>query len=647
MNLQPLYDLKERLEHAAIAGTGLLQEDFRLRRAVDTLAPLAGASPVFAKISAGAKALLAAPQAERSIRLLDVLSLVDAVVYTQGVTNVPGDLAPLAPGGGSYAQVSYGTLQPLLQALSGTGSGRTALIRDAWREHPEYFRDFRVLPHVVSALKDTYAELAEMISQILLAQGPSVIPMLKEGFDPAGKTEMVRRVRLIAGMAGEQENDWYLTILPDSAKEVREAVIQALGLCRSNGQLLLDLCRSERGRQKEAAMRSLARMDLPEGETLWRQTLWRQTYGKKMLSVACLAGVDSPLAAELTANALKCYLADLAEKGDRYNGDTLDKLMKLTAAVRGKYSPSVENMWRWIAENMDRFDEIHPDQKVYNCDLTVAELLQRTMLHSILINPCPEVLVMVRALAESCREWFLCGAFLADMAEMSAAQLYDAYAPMIVTTGLLKKENAAQRNQRIQILRGLAMVTWNDNLRAYCTSFIRDDFLTGNAVQAVRKLDGLDRRWITLLADPKVKDDGGVYYPAAVDVGRKVDPARGWMLCSFINQDDPEVCAEIGSWLYQYTLETGRLQESFQPLMHCGWQNWKGVLVHCVRKQGTLNFDMLYSVLGRIPMSNADKAQELRQLDALVGNGQIRIQFRWPHEWIQRQIALLESGQNA
>lgn len=33
MNLQSLYDVKERLEYAAIAGASLLGEDFRLRRA--------------------------------------------------------------------------------------------------------------------------------------------------------------------------------------------------------------------------------------------------------------------------------------------------------------------------------------------------------------------------------------------------------------------------------------------------------------------------------------------------------------------------------------------------------------------------------------------------------------------------------------
>ena len=43
-------DYMARLEQAAIAGTGLLGEDFRLQRAAEQLKPLAGASPVFGKI---------------------------------------------------------------------------------------------------------------------------------------------------------------------------------------------------------------------------------------------------------------------------------------------------------------------------------------------------------------------------------------------------------------------------------------------------------------------------------------------------------------------------------------------------------------------------------------------------------------------
>ena len=58
MDLKVLFELKERMEHCAIAGTALISEDFRLKRAVDNIAPLAAASPVFAKIKAGADDLL-------------------------------------------------------------------------------------------------------------------------------------------------------------------------------------------------------------------------------------------------------------------------------------------------------------------------------------------------------------------------------------------------------------------------------------------------------------------------------------------------------------------------------------------------------------------------------------------------------------
>ena len=118
MDLQPLYEVQERLEHAAAAGTGILNEDFRLRRAREGLAPLAAASPVFAKIDAGLETLLTAPAEKRGGALLDVLALVDAVVYTQASVGMTGELEPLPPGAGRYQEVSYGQLRPLLESLT-------------------------------------------------------------------------------------------------------------------------------------------------------------------------------------------------------------------------------------------------------------------------------------------------------------------------------------------------------------------------------------------------------------------------------------------------------------------------------------------------------------------------------------------------
>ena len=191
MDLQPLYEVQERLEHAAVAGTGILSEDFRLRRAREGLAPLAAASPVFAKISAGLDALLSAPAEKRGGALLDVLALVDAVAYTQASAGMAGALEPLPPGTGACRQVSYGQLRPLLEALTGTGGGRMAVVQEAFQAHPEYFDDYRVLPALVSGLGDSYGELADLNAAILARQGPDILPLLEAGFDPAGGRAML------------------------------------------------------------------------------------------------------------------------------------------------------------------------------------------------------------------------------------------------------------------------------------------------------------------------------------------------------------------------------------------------------------------------------------------------------------------------
>lgn len=267
MDLQPLYEVQERLEHAAVAGTGILNEDFRLKRAREGLAPLAAASPVFAKISAGLEALLAAPPEKRGGALLDVLALVDAVVYTQASAGMAGELEPLPHGVGTCQEVSYGQLRPLLEALTGTGGGRYNLIKEAFANHPEYFADYRVIPALVAGLGDSYGELADLNADILGRQGPGILPLLEAGFDPAGGRGMARRVEVMSRAAGAQANDFFLAQLPQAKKEIRLAIIDALGCQEANAPLLLELCRTERkGVARDLAHRALARLNRPEGE---------------------------------------------------------------------------------------------------------------------------------------------------------------------------------------------------------------------------------------------------------------------------------------------------------------------------------------------------------------------------------------------
>ena len=343
MNLQPLYDVKARLEQAAIAGTGLLGEDFRLQRAAESVKPLAAASPVFEKIGAGLDKLLSAPAEQRSGLLLDVLALVDAVVYTQGKTGAEGELSPLSAGSGQYQELAYSQLQPLLTSLTGAGGGRMGQIRDTWEAHPEFFGDFRVLPALVSGLGDSYAELAELNEGILRLQGPQAVPLLKEDFDPAGKKEMARRVAVISALEGARATPWLREILPQAKKDVRGAVITALGEDQENVSLLLDLSKTERGANREAALRGLARQD---GENV--QAFWTAEVEKRPESIELLRDSRTDWASDLAAAKLRTEIEALFGKGSKITPEDQLRLNQVRWACMGKTSPAMLDCWRWI-----------------------------------------------------------------------------------------------------------------------------------------------------------------------------------------------------------------------------------------------------------------------------------------------------------
>ena len=133
MNLGAVYELRERLETAAIAGVNLISEDFRLKRAVQQMEPLGKASPVFRKIELMAKKLVEPECEDRAGVLLDTLGLVDAVLCTQGSTQTEGEIEDLdtpASDGNIYYPASYSKLAPVLEAFRSTGSGRYAIVED-------------------------------------------------------------------------------------------------------------------------------------------------------------------------------------------------------------------------------------------------------------------------------------------------------------------------------------------------------------------------------------------------------------------------------------------------------------------------------------------------------------------------------------
>ena len=144
--MNPLLELQERLTHSAVAGTSLLEEDFRLRKLADSLIPASQKNPVIGKIHAGLQELFQADDEQRGRLLLNLLGLVSAVLYTQAGYGLEGELIPLkGEGEGKILQIRYSHLQPLLKALTSTGAGRMEILSETIEQHPEYFCDDRVL----------------------------------------------------------------------------------------------------------------------------------------------------------------------------------------------------------------------------------------------------------------------------------------------------------------------------------------------------------------------------------------------------------------------------------------------------------------------------------------------------------------------
>ena len=280
--MNPLIELKERLVHITIAGTDIIDEDFRLKKTLELFSTLAEKNSIFKKIYLSLKQLFDAEKSQKPIILLNILGLVDAVLYTQAQTNIDGEYKEFETNENLQIlnQFRYSEVKPILEALTTTGSGRLNIIEDAIKLTPNIFKDYRVLNALINDLDDTYDAMATRVFSIIESLGTGapqklieflrcsekwyypkynlpkvdknyIVALLKNNFDSQTKIVMVKRLNLIVKIAKETENDWYLSVLKTAKKQVKEECISALQYSEENIPLLLELTKKERGKMKD------------------------------------------------------------------------------------------------------------------------------------------------------------------------------------------------------------------------------------------------------------------------------------------------------------------------------------------------------------------------------------------------------------
>ena len=82
MNTTPFYELHDRLYDRASAGCASIAEDFRLKRAVENMAPLAEANKTVARLRDMCAKLFTEP--ESALLLADCIALAGALAVVQG-----------------------------------------------------------------------------------------------------------------------------------------------------------------------------------------------------------------------------------------------------------------------------------------------------------------------------------------------------------------------------------------------------------------------------------------------------------------------------------------------------------------------------------------------------------------------------------
>lgn len=370
MNTEPVYELRDRLRAAAMAGTSLLSEDFRLKKTYEAFKPLEAASPVFAKVGQLTARLTEPGCQNPQGTLLDALSLADAVLCTLGAVEaapadmVVGDILDAASAdrpdeaGSRIASIPYSTLKELLEALTTPGGGHYAAVCNLRENRPELFGDYRVRYAMIQALGASYAELADSVAQWMKEDKDlSILPLLYKDFDPKGKKEMVRRVEVIDALAGDGANDFYVRMLDGAQKEIRQALIYALRHKQENLPLLLDMLKTEKGKSKDTVYTVLANIEDDRAAECLRQAADKQPE----IVLKYLVNAESAWTAELVGTICDRLLERFDQAGDitAMDKEQLNKIAipyDLVLAMFGKSGPAIRRCYLKLIGRKERMN---------------------------------------------------------------------------------------------------------------------------------------------------------------------------------------------------------------------------------------------------------------------------------------------------
>lgn len=265
MSIAVLTQVYDEMRRLAIAGSGVAGGDFRLKKLIAPLEKSGEKAPVFAKVAQAATAVIESNEKTAPAALLELATLVNAILYTQGETGLTGELQAIETVdlGARQTQASARLLKPLLEALSTTGSGRLEIIREAIDRG--VFADLRLVKPALHALDDPYPEIGELIAdKVLPMYGTAILAELRRQFDPQGKSGHLNRLRVMHRLDPVGTRAIVQQTLDDGSKELKVVAIECLGDSEEDLTFLLQQAKAKAKDVRVAALIALTRLATPD-----------------------------------------------------------------------------------------------------------------------------------------------------------------------------------------------------------------------------------------------------------------------------------------------------------------------------------------------------------------------------------------------
>lgn len=258
MSIPVLIQTYDEVRRLAIAGSIVAPGDFRLKKLVPPLEQAGQKAPVFAKVGQAVSRLVESDEKTSAAALLEVATLVNAILYTQGQTGIEGELQPIETINIARpkTQASARMLKPLQDALTTTGSGRLEIIRDACERG--VFHDLRLIGPALAAVDDSYAEISDLVAdRVLPLYGRAILTQLQAAFNPKGRSGHVRRLTVMHRLDPEAARPYVRRALDEGSQEVRIAAIGCLGDSPDDLPFLLEQVKSKAKDVRAAALKAL------------------------------------------------------------------------------------------------------------------------------------------------------------------------------------------------------------------------------------------------------------------------------------------------------------------------------------------------------------------------------------------------------